>query len=114
MGLTDEPTEKQIALALKLGIQDPQTFSKQALKEVISRKIDSQKGHSDMTSPQTYKATADKALSGIDKRENSKQAGVAMRYAVDLCIAGKIQVVEIPKMAADLLEEMNKLANSLD
>ena len=42
--------------------------------------------------------------------EANKQAGVATRYAVDLCIAGKIELENIAADAKKLLEIMQDLA----
>jgi|TARA_R110000751_G_scaffold158095_6_gene263624 hypothetical protein len=42
--------------------------------------------------------------------ESNKQAGVAMRYAVDLCISGKIQLSDIEVSASALHQSMKDLA----
>lgn len=38
----EEPSEKQIAFAKKLGIDNPEQFTKKALSELISKKADKQ------------------------------------------------------------------------
>jgi len=42
--------------------------------------------------------------------ESNKQAGVAMRYAVELCIAGKIELEDIGTNAVALHQNMKDLA----
>lgn len=37
--MTEQATEKQIAYAKKLGIENPEQFSKQALRELIDQKL---------------------------------------------------------------------------
>lgn len=45
----------------------------------------------------------------VDKDRHIR-AGVAMRFAVDLCIAGKIELDETKTVARNILEEMRNLA----
>ena len=42
--------------------------------------------------------------------ERNKQAGVSLRYAVDLCIAGKIEYEAIHDVAKDILMSMHRLS----
>lgn len=45
--------------------------------------------------------------------EKNKQAGVATRYAVDLCIAGKVEKEQIKETAEILANNMKELAEEL-
>ena len=48
-----------------------------------------------------------------ERQEESKQAGVSMRYAVDLCIAGKIELGDIQGAAKTILEDRGRSMRSL-
>ena len=46
----------------------------------------------------------------ISYQERSKQAGVSLRYAVDLCIGGRIELADVETYAGNILFGMRKLA----
>jgi hypothetical protein len=59
---------------------------------------------------QTVTNAPQSPISGKD-REMSMRAGVAYRYAVDLCIGGKIDLAQIDEFAKHLFDAMEGLSN---
>lgn len=43
--MVEEATQKQISFAQSLGIENPENFTKEALKELISKKLDEKSGN---------------------------------------------------------------------
>ena len=78
----DDPTEKQLKFAKSLGIEKPEGFSKQALKEIISKKLEGQGKKTEAVTPKEPEKTYPYA----SKREFHLSPEQVRTNALDLAI----------------------------
>ena len=80
--MVEQATEKQINFARQLGVENPESFSKQAIKEIIQRKLDERDGNKpksagDGFKPQTQEVSKHDVVIQRTEKPHSYEFGKA-------------------------------------
>jgi len=110
----EEPTEKQIKFAKNLGIEDPESFSKKALSEMIDRKTKKKEGYEPKVTD--YPETTTEIAQG-NKLSPSQKVSITSKCfttALDMLDNTKgIEKHEFYGLVENVLEEYMKIYHSI-